>query len=108
MRDSYGMGLWKDIRKGWEGFLLRTSIRIGNGRLVRFWWDIWVRDFKLKDLFPLLFRNATHNSAAMADLWGRQGGGGGGWEVHFRRSFQDWGLEEVTRFLEHISTVKVQ
>ena len=74
----------------------------------RFWWDIWVGDFKLKDLFPLLFRNATHNSAAMADLWGRQGGGGGGWEVHFRRSFQDWGLEEVTRFLEHISTIKVQ
>ena len=108
VRDSYGMGLWKDIRKGQEDFFLRTSIRIGNGRLVRFWWDIWVRDFKLKDLFPLLFRNATHNSAAMADLWGRQGGGGGGWEVHFRRSFQDWGLEEVTRFLEHISTVKVQ
>ncbi|RVW15143.1 hypothetical protein CK203_083385 [Vitis vinifera] len=24
------MGLWKDIRKGWKDFLLRTSIRIGN------------------------------------------------------------------------------
>ena len=71
-------------------------------------WDIWVGDSKLKDLFPLLFRIATHNSDAVADLWGRQGGGGRGWEVHFRRSFQDWKLEEVTRFLEHISTIKVQ
>ena len=71
-------------------------------------WDIWVGDSKLKDLFPLLFRIATHNSDAVADLWGRQGGGGRGWEVHFRRSFQDWKLEEVTRFLEHNSTVKVQ
>ena len=44
----------------------------------------------------------------MADLWERQGGGGGGWEVHFRRSFQDWELEEMTRFLDYISTVKVQ
>ncbi|RVX19547.1 Transposon TX1 uncharacterized 149 kDa protein [Vitis vinifera] len=39
-------------------------------------------------------RIATHNSAVVADLWGRQGGGGGGWEVHFRRPFHDWELEE--------------
>ena len=56
----------------------------------------------------MLFRIATHNSAVVADLWGRQGGGGGGWEVHFRRSFQDWELEEVTHFLDHISAIKVQ
>ncbi|KAJ9689585.1 hypothetical protein PVL29_014989 [Vitis rotundifolia] len=108
VREFYGTGLWKNIRKGWEEFFLRTSICIGNGRQTRFWWDIWVGDSKLKDLFPLLFRIATHNSAIVADLWGSQGGGGGGWEVHFRRSFQDWELEEVNRFLSHISAVKVQ
>ncbi|RVW82606.1 putative ribonuclease H protein [Vitis vinifera] len=70
VRESYGMGLWKDIRKGWEEFVLRTSIRIGNGRRTRFWWDIWVGDSKLKDFFPLLFRITTHNSAVVADLWG--------------------------------------
>ena len=102
------MSLWKDIRKGWEEFSIRTRIHIGNGRSTRFWWDIWVGDSKLKDTFPQLFRMATNNSAAVADLWGRQGGGGGVWEVHFRRSFQDWELEEVSRFLEHISAVKVQ
>ena len=37
VRESYGMALWKDIRKGWEEFFLRTSIRIGNGRRTRFW-----------------------------------------------------------------------
>ena len=42
------------------------------------------------------------------DLWGRQGDGGGCWEVHFRRSFHDWELEEVTCFLEHIPSLKVQ
>ena len=36
VRVSYGMGLWKYIRKGWEEFLLRTSIRIGKGRCTRF------------------------------------------------------------------------
>ena len=78
VRESYGMGLWKDIRKGWEEFFLRTRICIGNGRRTRFWWDIWVGDSKLKDLFPLLFRIAAHNSAVVVDLWGRQEGGGGG------------------------------
>ena len=108
VRDSYGMDLWKDIRKGWENFLLRTSIHIGNGRHTNFWWDIWVGDSKLKDCFPTLFRIAAQKSASVADLWRRQGDGGGCWEVHFRRSFQDWELEEVTHFLEHISAVKVQ
>ncbi|RVW56571.1 hypothetical protein CK203_086726 [Vitis vinifera] len=108
VRESYGMGLWKDIRKGWEEFFLRTRIHIGNGRRTRFWWDMWVRDSKLKDLFPLLFRIAANNSAVVADQWGRQEGGGGGWEVHFRRPFQDWELEEVNRFLGYISAVRVQ
>ena len=108
VRESHGMGLWKDIRKGWEEFFLRTSICIGDGRRTRFWWDFWVGDSKLKHLFPLLFKIATHNSAVAADLWGRQGGGGGDWEVHFRRFFQDWELEEVNRLLNYISAVKVQ
>nr|CAN74099.1 hypothetical protein VITISV_028591 [Vitis vinifera] len=108
VRESYGMGLWKDIRKGWEEFFLKTRIHIGNGRRTKFWWDMWVGDSKLKDLFPLLFRIAANNSATVADLWGRQEGGGGGWEVHFRRPFQDWELEEVNRFLGYISAVRVQ
>ncbi|RVW89232.1 hypothetical protein CK203_032608 [Vitis vinifera] len=29
-KESFGMALWKDIRKGWEDFNARTSIRIGN------------------------------------------------------------------------------
>ena len=37
VRDSFRLNLWKDIRKGWEEFILRTSIRIGNGRHTSFW-----------------------------------------------------------------------
>ena len=62
----------------------------------------------MKDLFLTLFKIAAHKTASMADLWGRQGGEGKCWEVHFRRSFQDWELKEVTHFLEYISAVKVQ
>ncbi|RVW86243.1 hypothetical protein CK203_046070 [Vitis vinifera] len=80
VRDSFGLSFWKYIRNGWEEFILRTSIHIGNG----------------------------HKFATVADLWGRQGDRGGCWEVHFRRSFQDWELEEATRFLERIYALQVQ
>ena len=42
-----------------------------------FWWDIWVGDSKLKDLYPTPFRIVAHKYASVADLWGRQGGGDG-------------------------------
>ena len=76
LRDSFRLSLWKDVRKGWEEFILRTSIRIGNGRHTSFWWENWVGDSKLKDVFPSLFKIATHKYATMADLSGRDGDGG--------------------------------
>ena len=68
VRGSYGLSLWKDIRKGWEGFILGTSIHIGNGKRTSFWWDNWVGDSKLKDVFPTLFKIASHKYATMAGL----------------------------------------
>ena len=62
----------------------------------------------MKDVYPTLFRLSSHKNAIVADLWGRGGGGGGCWEVSFRRPFQDWELKEVSWFLEHISPSKVQ
>ena len=69
---AFGKTLKRDRR-----ISLRTSIRIGNGRHVSFWRDIWVRDSKLKDVFPTLFKIAAHKFASVADLWRRQGVGGG-------------------------------
>ena len=108
VRDSYRLSLWKDISKSWDKFTLKANIRIGNGRCIRFWWDSWVGKIKLNDVYPTFFRLSSHKNATVVDLWGRGGGGGGCWEVSFRRSFQDWEQEEVSWFLEHISSSKVQ
>ncbi|RVW42578.1 hypothetical protein CK203_085380 [Vitis vinifera] len=67
VRESYGMSLWKDIRKGWEEFFLRTSIGIGNALVA----DLWGRQgdgagdgrCTLEDLF-------------MIGNWGSKGGMG--------------------------------
>ncbi|RVX16746.1 hypothetical protein CK203_006242 [Vitis vinifera] len=93
-----GKWLWRFSleRESFGGKSLLVNLERGKGvgPLERFWWDYWAGESKLKDLFPLLFRIASHNSALVADLWGRQGDGGGGWEVHFRRPFHDWELGE--------------
>ena len=106
--DSFGMSIWKNIRRGWENFSLRLTIQIRNGRHTRFWWDRWAGEFKLKDVFPLLFRIAPFKNVAVADLWDGGGGRGGHWEVHFRRSFWDYETKEMTQFLELIYPLKVQ
>ena len=62
----------------------------------------------MKDVYPTFFKLSSHKNTIVADLWERGGSGGGCWEVSFRRSFQDWEQEEVSWFLEHIFSSKVQ
>lgn len=87
-RDSFGMSLWKDIRKGWEEFNVRTSICVGNGIHTSFWWDIWVEDFKLKDVYPTFFRIASHKNATMRNY---------GKEMGMKRSVGRFFLEDLSK-----------
>ncbi|RVW97626.1 putative ribonuclease H protein [Vitis vinifera] len=55
VREGYGVGLWKEIRK--EGVLLfkNASFTVGDGRRVKFWKDIWCGNTHLCEAFPSLF-----------------------------------------------------
>ena len=55
VREGYGVGFWKEIRK--EGSLLLKNITfsVGDGRRVRFLKDIWCRNNSLCEAFPSLF-----------------------------------------------------
>ena len=41
VREVYGVGLWKGIRKDWDFVRTRISFSMGNGWRVRFWKDKW-------------------------------------------------------------------
>lgn len=36
LRESYGVGVWKAIRSGWETSRSRIRLKVGNGRRVKF------------------------------------------------------------------------
>ncbi|RVW98499.1 microtubule-associated protein AIR9 [Vitis vinifera] len=66
VREGYGVGLWKEIRK--EGVLLfkNASFIVGDGRRVKFWKDIWCGNTPLCEAFPSLFAFAVSQ-----DAWSR-------------------------------------
>ena len=36
VRETFGMSLWKDIRKGWEGISQKIATHVKNGRQTNF------------------------------------------------------------------------
>ena len=55
VRDSYGVGVWKEIRKQWELFNSMISFVVGNGCRMKFWKDRWCSDEPLCETFLSLF-----------------------------------------------------
>jgi hypothetical protein len=52
---SFGVGVWKCIRRGWDAFAAHVRYEVGDGSKVLFWHDVWCGDLPLKTLFPELF-----------------------------------------------------
>ncbi|RVW38066.1 putative ribonuclease H protein [Vitis vinifera] len=98
VRESYGVGFWKEIRK--EGALMQNKVAflVGNGRRVKFWKDIWWGNLPLCNSFPSLYAFASSKEAWVEEFWDTSGVEGA-WCPRFSRPFNDWEVEEVERLL---------
>ncbi|XP_059629880.1 uncharacterized protein LOC132272811 [Cornus florida] len=99
IRDPRGVGFWKFIRKGWDEFSKHIRFRLRDGRRICFWEDVWCGDVPLAIAFPQLYRIASDRQAMVVNCY-HLDNGRLVWDVRFRRSFQDWEIEEAIRFLE--------
>ncbi|RVW81102.1 putative ribonuclease H protein [Vitis vinifera] len=97
VRGSYGVGLWKAIRRGWEAIGNNLVYSMGNGRRIRFWEEKWCGDDKLCSLFPSLYAISLDKEAWVADVWSHSGGGV--WAPRFSKRINDWEVIEVERLL---------
>jgi hypothetical protein len=64
---SYGVELWKFIRKGWEDFSSFTIFEVGDSSKVNLWHDVWCGVLPLKGAFPEMFSIACLRDASMVD-----------------------------------------
>jgi hypothetical protein len=103
---SYGFGVWKSIRRGWDAFAAHVRYEIGNGSKVLFWHDVWCGEIPLKNLFPELFLIARRKDAWVEEIMQRQNGTIL-WNIMFSRSVHDWEVEAVSRFFGMLYTLKV-
>ncbi|XP_042988327.1 syntaxin-32-like isoform X2 [Carya illinoinensis] len=44
---AYGVSLWKFIRKGWDFFSNNFRLKVGDGKRILFWHDLWCGDTAL-------------------------------------------------------------
>jgi hypothetical protein len=63
---SHGVGLWKNIRKGWSLFCSHTRLTFGNGSRIRFWDDVWYGETPLNEAFPGLYGIARDKDVLVA------------------------------------------
>jgi hypothetical protein len=78
--------LWKNIQLGWEIFFSHTRLVLGDGSWIRFWYDRWCGDTKLKEDFPVFYSIACEKDAAVAASV-EFSGGASQWNVIFTGKF---------------------
>lgn len=50
-----GLGVWEHVRSLLELFWVQCSLKVGDGRKIRFWQDSWVGHSALMNRFPIIF-----------------------------------------------------
>ena len=103
---AYGVGLWKNIRKGWETFKGFTRYVVGDGTRISFWHDLWCGDLVLTAFLVLYGIVCEKNASVAANL--EMLGGSNQWNVSFTREAHDWELEVFASFLQVLHLVRVR
>ena len=68
VRDGYGVGVWKDIRKGQDLFNSRVAFEVGNKMVVKFWKDTCCGKESLCVSFLSLYALASFKDVQVTNL----------------------------------------
>ncbi|KAL4346749.1 hypothetical protein GQ457_17G015740 [Hibiscus cannabinus] len=84
-------------------FQNNLALRVGDGRHIRFWSDIWVCEVPLSVKFPRIFALALNKSGVIVDFGVRRGDSWS-WTIHLRRRLFDWEISLWNTFFAMISS----
>jgi len=104
---TFGLGVWKHIRREWEKFSNFVCFEVGDGSHVSFWHDWWREDKSLKQCFPVFFSIVRNKDAMVADNLVVQNGVIQ-WNVLFKWPVQDWEMEIELSFFTWLYSISVR
>jgi hypothetical protein len=104
---AFGVGLWKNIRKGWETFSGFARFEVGDGVMTKFWHNLWCGDTVLKEVFPDLFGIARVKDALVTDFNMEVLGGSTQWNMSFVREAHDWEVSVFASFFQMLHLAMV-
>ena len=87
-KGSFGVGLWKDIRKEGQQLKHDCKLVLGNRGRIRFWEDKWNWENSLCNLFPTIYAITASKGKMIGEVW-ESLRGEGGWNLRFFRPFND-------------------
>ncbi|OVA08022.1 hypothetical protein BVC80_1439g10 [Macleaya cordata] len=77
-KTPYGTSVWRGISNLSGEFRSHCILKLGDGKDICFWLDVWCSDIPLKDRFQSLFRFVADASFKVEGLW-KQEGDEGSW-----------------------------
>ncbi|KAL8530201.1 hypothetical protein ACS0TY_007312 [Phlomoides rotata] len=107
-----GSSWWLDLceiyRGSNEGEGLKEELvrKVGNGKNTFFWWDWWVGDRRLKDMFPRLFNCSVLKQTKISEA-GSWVEGVWTWELKWRRGFSERNSNDVIDLMMNIDRYKI-
>jgi len=104
---SYGVSVWKFIRRGWDNVAQYLRYEMGDGSHIRFWHDLWCGDRPLKFFYPVLYSIALFPDAWVVDNLSVVGDVVH-WNVLFTHYAQDWVVEMVMSFYEQLYSTRIR
>ena len=81
--------------------MMNCHLKVGDGRRINFWTDIWCQAASFKDLFPSLYRLSLEKSVSLRTIYDRKALSGE-WNLAFRRRLYDWEEVDLARLLNHL------
>ncbi|OMP02587.1 hypothetical protein CCACVL1_02751 [Corchorus capsularis] len=100
-RSQRSSALWKGICSPlvpsspyYNCFWTNTLLPVGSGDRIRFWFDQWISDTTLKELFPRIFAISTCRDGSVADF-GYWQNDLLVWKINLRRDCFDWEKDQL-------------
>lgn len=98
--------IWRHIIKIYPLFTPHIRLVVGNGKLIRFWDNVWWADQSLAIAYPWFFRLSSQRNVVIADVISPSLDGHL-WTLFFKRDLFDWEVDTLAPLISKLENVYI-